>query len=487
MAGIGFELKKLYSKRGVFASLRASSYSTAVCAGPMILGTLLLLMLMLECKLFGRSGHERELLVCMNTYSLLYSLLVTSVFSMIVTRFIADMLFSGHEETVLPSFFGVNLITLGFGGITYGIFLCFCGSAPLRCIFCWLYFMELIVTWNSQSYLNAVKEYRSILISYVIAIVATGLVTALMFWLGYDTVSGALFALIVGFGLMLVYDFIMIYHRFPDSNISPFMFLRWIDRFGKLAFTGLFMTVGLFSHILVIWCSELQVVVEGLWVGAPYYDVPALMSFLTILITTVSFVVSIETNFYSKYKEYYSLFNDRGTLRDIIRMEKEMNKTLKQELWYTGLKQLFFTAASISLGEFVLSRLPLGFNDLMFGYFRTLCVAYGMYAVANTMILLLLYFNDYSGAFAGSLIFAVTTTAFQIAGLLLPANFYGLGFLVGDAVFFAYAAIRLDYFTKRLPYYVLSAQPMVSESKEGKFSRLGVFLEKRLDKQKKSK
>lgn len=73
----------------------------------------------------------------------------------------------------------------------------------------------------------------------------------------------------------------------------------------------------------------------------------------------------------------------------------EMLDVLNRELKYTALKQLLTTALAISMGESLLKYLPLGFNDLMYGYFRTLCVGYGIYAVANTMLLLLLYFTDY--------------------------------------------------------------------------------------------
>lgn len=482
MAGIGFELKKLYSKRGVFASLRAVGYSTAVCVGPMILGILLLLGIAFECNLFGRSAHDRELLVCMTTYSLLYSLIVTSYFSMIITRFLSDMLYAEHKEVVLPSFFGVNLITLLFGGITYLIFLCFCGSKFISCFFCFLFFLELIVTWNAQSYLTAIKEYRAIMISYILAIVGALAFSALFLWLGADTVPGTLAGLSIGYGIMLVFDFVLIFRRFPDSNMSPFMFLRWVDKYKYLGGIGLFSTLGMFTHLVIIWFSPLRVVVEGLWVGAPFHDVPALLSFLTILITTVSFVVSVEVNFYPKYREYYSMYNDRGTISDILRLEGEMNKTLRSELVYTSVKQLLFSAAAISLGEFIFSHLPLGFNDLMFGYFRTLTVGYGIYAIANMMMLLLLYFTDYVGAYRSSLIFAASTSLFTILSVLfLDTKFYGFGFLLGCAVYFAYTVVRLDYFTKRLPYYVLSVQPMVSVTEEGRFTALGLLLEKKLE------
>ena len=113
--------------------------------------------------------------------------------------------------------------------------------------------------------------------------------------------------------------------------------------------------------------------VKGLFYGAPSHDVPALIAFLTILITTVNFVVSVEVNFYPKYRNYYSLFNDGGTIKDIMQAGTEMLDVLNRELKYTALKQLLTTALAISMGESLLKYLPLGFNDLMYGYFRTLC------------------------------------------------------------------------------------------------------------------
>lgn len=479
MAGVGFELKQLYEKEGLFASFRANGYSAIVCVGPLMLGILLQLGILLECIHFGRALHDRELIICMNTYSLLSSLLLTSAFSMIVTRFLADMLFANHPETILPSFFGVNTLTLLLGGLLYGLFLSISGTSFLQNILVWYYFMELIVCWNAQSYLSAVKEYQGILISYLLATFLALALAAGLLYLGTETVEGILISLSAGYGIMLLYDFALIYRRFPSSRISPFMFLRWIDKHKKLALVGLLLTVGMFSHLLIIWQSPLQVIVTGLWMGAPFYDVPALLAFLTILITTVSFVVSVEVRFYPKYRKYFSLINDKGTIGDILRVEGEMLQVLRSELWFTALKQLFVTAACISLGEFFLNYLPLGFNDLMHGYFRTLCVGYGIYAVANTMLLVLLYFTDYAGALRAAALFAVCTTTFTIVSLAFDAKYYGFGFLLGSAVFFLYTAMRMDTFTKRLRYHVLAAQPMVAETRVSIFTRLGLFLERR--------
>ena len=90
MAGIGFELKKLFRRKGIFAIFRAYGYAGVICAGPMLLGVLLLLGVMFLCDRMGASLHSRELIVCMITYTLLASLTVTSFFSMVCLLYTSD-------------------------------------------------------------------------------------------------------------------------------------------------------------------------------------------------------------------------------------------------------------------------------------------------------------------------------------------------------------------------------------------------------------
>jgi uncharacterized membrane protein len=186
-------------------------------------------------------------------------------------------------------------------------------------------------------------------------------------------------------------------------------------------------------------------------------------------------------NFYPKYRNHYSLYNDKGTIGDIKQSEKEMMDTLKTEVFYTALKQLLFTAACIALGGFLLDLLPLGFNEVMRGYFRTLCVAYGLYAIGNMMMLILLYFTDYKGACLVTGIFAVATTLFSVISLFFPYVYYGFGFLLGAMTFVVVTTFRLNYFTKHLPYYILSVQPLVAEDRSGLFARMGTYLEETLE------
>ena len=477
MAGIGFELKKLFRRKGIFASFRAYGYAGVICTGPMLLGVLLLLGVMFLCNLYNVSEHSRELIICMITYALLGSLTVTSFFSMAVTRFLADMLYEDRKTMILPSFWGSTGILLAAGGILYGLFLLFAGIGPVLQLLCFGLFGELVVCWMAMNYLTAIKDYKGIMLSFVAAVLVTFLLGFLFLCLGFPAEEGMMAAVFFGYCVMLIWDVVLLYRYFPQSEEKPFAFLAWVDEFLPLAFTGLFVNLGLFSHLVIMWMGPLHVHVQGLFYGAPYHDVSALMAFLSILITTINFVVSMEVNFYPKYRNYYSLFNDEGSIRDLKQAEHEMLEVLDNELRFTALKQIFATAVAISIGGIVLSYLPLGFNDLMEGYFRTLCVGYGIYAVANTMLLILLYFTDYQGGLVASALFALVSSAATVISLFFSKVYFGFGFILGCAVFFLAVYIRLEQFTRRLPYYILSRQPLVEEDKLGVFTKLGYFLD----------
>lgn len=481
MAGIGFELKKLFQHTGVLASLRAFGYATVITTGPMLLGVVLLLGLMGICALAGTPTQDRELLICMITYVLLASVTVTSYYSMVVTRHTADMLFEERREEVLPSFWGSTVLMMAAGGLLWLIFLVFSGATFAQGALLYLLFQELIVVWHAMSYLTAIKDYRGMFRSFFAAIgLALGLGLALV-TLRWPVIESLLLAVSVGYGVKMVWDVVLLYRHFPNAGTGGFAFMAWMDRFRELPYIGLFTNIGLFSHLVIMWFSEVGVRVKGLFFGAPYHDVPALIAFMTILITTVNFVVSVEVNFYPKYRRYNSLYSDKGTGRDIVQAEREMLRVLKTELFYTALKQLLFSALAIALGGYVLDALPLGFNELMKGYFRTLCVAYGLYAIGNMLMLILLYFVDYRGAFWTTAVFAAGTVGFSIVSLFFPAVYYGFGFLAAAMLFVLAGAARLNYYTKRLPYYILCVQPLVRDDAPGPHQRAAKRLERFLE------
>ena len=59
-------------------------------------------------------------------------------------------------------------------------------------------------------------------------------------------------AVVLGYGVMLVWDVLLLHRYFPQSREHPWLFLQWVDQFLPLALTGLLTTIGLSSKNAIL-------------------------------------------------------------------------------------------------------------------------------------------------------------------------------------------------------------------------------------------
>lgn len=472
MAGIGFELKKLFSQKGIILNVRANLYASLVVAGPMLLGVGLLLGTKFVSGLGGASNHQQDLIMVIITYSLLFSLVLASVLLFVLARFIADMLYIGARERILPSMYGAISVLLVVGAIGWTVFLYFAGIAFEYSLFSFILFCEGLVVWIQISYITAIKEYKGIVLGFVIAILIGLLVGLLLIKLKYDVVAALLAGASLAYGILII-DFTTLLHKFfPTGSGNPLKFLEWVDKYPQLIFVGFFSTLGLFIHIVLMWRTPLGVQVDGLFYHAPAHDIPALLAFLTSLTTAVNFVTSVEVNFYPTYRRYFGLLNGDGSLSTVEKAYQEMMMVLKQELFYLAIRQVIVTIfAVVMIGE-LLVYIGLGFTSNMIGLFRVLCVGYGLYAIGNSLMLFLLYFASNTDA----LLAATALLAFNFAGTMFTLTLsevnYGFGFVIASGIFYLVALQRLFSYTTHLDYHIFTKQPIFFVQKEGFLTRL---------------
>ena len=473
MAGIGFELKKLFEKKGVFALLKAYGYAGAICTGPMLLGIALLLGIHYISESAGLSVGQQDLLTCMMTYTLLSSLVITNIFGMTVTRYTADCLYEEKNEKVIPSLYGGLSIMLVIGAVFYGGFLFFSKLPFSYCVLIFTLLEELIVVWTQMNYLTALKDYKGILIAFMVALSSgLGLGYVLTCILDFPVIPTLLGCVSLSYGLMAIWYHILLRRFFPVVKGSRAEVLTGIEKHPALVGCGIFITIGLYGHLVLMWGSKLGIQIYGPFFAAPEYDVPALMAFLSTLVSTINFVTSVEVNFYPKYRTYYSLFNDEGTLMDIEQAEREMRITLQDELSYNAAKQVFTTIIFIVFGTVLLPTLPLGFNEEMLGIFRVLCLGYAFFAIGNSVMLMSLYFSDEFGALLSTMVFAIVSCAATVTFAFFPTKYFGFGFVIGAFCFMVVAIARLWYYQKRISYYV---QPMVLVERKGFLTRVANY------------
>ena len=472
MAGIGFSLNRLFQKKGMLNLCRAYAYAGAVAIGPMVMGVCLLLGISFVSQVAGMPQNEREIMNCMLTYSLLVSLFVSSFFNMILTRYISDMLYEGKRERVMPSFYGALAIMLTMCFVGYGIVLAFSGVPFVYRVVSMWFAMTMIVVWTQMNYLSALKDYRSIALGFAASMLTGFLLALVLAVLRRGTVLSLMFCVILAYGVMGIWYFVLMLGYFPHGEGSPFSFLQWFDKCRALAFTGVFVNLGLYGHLVIMYFSPFHRKIMGLFYAAPSYDIPSLTAFFSILITTISFVTSVEVRFYPEYRQYYSLFNDGGSISDIEEAEERMVDVLSRELTYCGYRQIVSTLLFVVFGGFIMDILPLGMIDLGKGIFRTLCVGYGLYAIANAMMLILLYFEDYVGSVMATAAFALVANVLTIwQAAYGDTAYYGAGFMAGAIIYFVIVLVRLEWATRRLPYLLLGRQAAAA-APAGLFFRL---------------
>lgn len=477
LAGIGFELKKMFSKKGVFPLIKAYGYAGTVCVGPMLLGMFFLIVIGVMTVSFGASEHERELLNSMVTYTLLASMVLAGVLSMVLTRFVADCLYSGNKGAILPSFWGGVSVMLAAGELMYGIFLACAGIPAVYAVLCFLLFGELVLVWTQMSYLTAVKDYQGIIKIFACSLVLGCIVGAgLILGTGIKVVTAMLTAVTSAYGVMAVLYYRLMSRYFPEGDTRSMDFIKWINKYPQLVFLGLFMSLGLFGHLVIMWSGAAGRQIQGLFYAAPAYDIPAIAAFLSILITTINFVTSVEVNFYPKYRAFFDELNNGGILKDIRQEGEEMKSVLYRELTYTFMKQLFTTLIFIIVGSILLPRLPLGVDDDMLGIYRVLCMGYAFYAIGNCLMLIDLYFADNTGALISGSVFMAVSCAGTFFFRNMDMKYYGAGFWAGSVLFAVTAFIVLRNYLKNLMYNVLCRKPLHEKRRLGIAALIAVIM-----------
>ena len=227
MAGIGFELKKAFAKKGVLNLFKAYAMSGVVVTGPMFLSISLLAGLRL---IFDHAGvtmtPERLMMNGLITYTTLFSVVWVNSFALVVVRYVADVLYTEEYEKVMPSFFGSVTMLLGTGEILYGVFLYFMRIPLYAAVPALILFGIYVIVWMQINYLSAIKNYKGILLAFFAAVIC-GLIAgwAIVKVFGGDLSYAVLLAVIIAYGILSVCYHVLLSGFFPRGKGSAFALL----------------------------------------------------------------------------------------------------------------------------------------------------------------------------------------------------------------------------------------------------------------------
>ena len=478
MAGVGFELKKLFRSRGGYMNtLKAYGVTAVVTEGPMVLSMVMLFVIRRLLRMWGAVYGTQEIYLITTTYIMIFSLILSNTFLMFVSRFISDCIYEEKKEYILSSFFSIVCYLLVLGALVGGIYVLLLDIPAIHKLLNFLQFEVMLVLWVQMSYLSAIKKYTKILTGFLWAALAAIGLSLLGMLIGIEPLTAAYLGSTIGYFVLMILYLQEMLGFYPPGRMSLVVLFPYLDKYKSLIAVGFFTALGLFGHNFVFWFSEYRIEVIERMIYCMKYDVACFYASLTIIPFLVIFVVALEVSFYKTYRKYFDTILYGGTLADIQSENKNMAKTLFRELAHVFELQFFVEMLCITfLGNFLQSA---GFDREMLIIFRYLCIGYCFYVMVKSLIILFLYFDSRRSALLLATMFALLSILFSIISLPFGIETYGLGFLAAGAVTAVVGLLMLRWHLRRLEYQVFCRQPLFYEEPKGIFKKISDYVERK--------
>jgi polysaccharide biosynthesis protein PelG len=431
--------------------LSAGPWLLSICT----LGTLALL----SRSLIGGAAHARFQVVVVYTYT--FSLITTGAAHMVVTRQLADELYRGRLGALVVSYrwtIGVTALAhLLLGVVVYGL-------APGLDAGTRLFGVMLLVvvscTWMVMIFLGAAQDYASVVAAFLVGN-AGSLLAAL--GLGrYVGGDGYLGGFLLGQAGILFVLCGRVEREFTALRVPETVDLRRaFARYPELIVTGLLYNAAIAVDRVLFWAAPTGRSIVG-WFHTSLYDTPIFLCYLSVVPSLAIFLVSVETDFYDRYREYYGVATKHGTLRQVLQAKRAMTDCLRESVRRLLLAQAPVTLLLMALAPWIATGL--GMERLQLGILRCGLVGAFVHVLCLFGGIVLLYFDRRRAAAEVAGVFFLANGLFTAATLLLGPRAYGLGYPLAALLACAWAYRRLEETLEDLEYLTFAAQPLAPEA-----------------------
>ena len=424
MAGIGVKLNRIYHKNTITTNIIGFFYSTVVTIAP-VLVVIINLMLMQKVLKFNTVGFfDRELFSCTVLYVFIFSLLTTSPFNAVLSRYMSDVIFEERYEDIQPCH-RVGLLTNICFSCLFAIPFCFwehlVGGVPIYYVFTgYCCFVSLVTVFYNMLYLSICKEYRLISLYFLTGMVTSFLLSLfLRFVCKVSITYSMLLALTVGFFVTAVLEWAKIHQFFPDNSEEYGRVFAYFRKYWHLILINFLYTLGLFVHNFVFWGTDMAIHLVQTFVCNQPYDMATCLAMFTNISASVIFISRVEMYFHERYRAYAdAVFGGRGI--DIRNTKKRMFRQLGSELM--TLVRLQFIVSVIIYLLFVIFLPGMGYAGLVMRIYPMVAAGYFILFLMYSEIIFLYYFEDLKGALLTAVSFCAGTFLASLVAVHLRHN-----------------------------------------------------------------
>ena len=467
MAGIGVKLNRIYHKNTITTNIIGFFYSTVVTIAP-VLVVIINLMLMQKVLKFNTVGFfDRELFSCTVLYVFIFSLLTTSPFNAVLSRYMSDVIFEERYEDIQPCH-RVGFLTNICFSCLFAIPFCFwehlVGGVPIYYVFTgYCCFVSLVTVFYNMLYLSICKEYRLISLYFLTGMVTSFLLSLfLRFVCKVSITYSMLLALTVGFFVTAVLEWAKIHQFFPDNSEEYGRVFAYFRKYWHLILINFLYTLGLFVHNFVFWGTDMAIHLVKTFVCNQPYDMATCLAMFTNISASVIFISRVEMYFHERYRAYAdAVFGGRGI--DIRNTKKRMFRQLGSELM--TLVRLQFIVSVIIYLLFVIFLPGMGYAGLVMRIYPMVAAGYFILFLMYSEIIFLYYFEDLKGALLTAVSFCAGTFLASLVAVHLSSIFYGTGVWVGSMTGFVVAYMRLRWMEKHLDEHMFCRGNIMKQAK----------------------
>lgn len=455
MAGVGFELRKAVTGENKGEKITGYFGASFSSSGSMIVAIVIFALVQAAAKAQQASQEVNDSFMCYITNAMFLSILLSSLLSPVLSRYVSDAVYLGKTERVMPSMVGGSASVAVTGGILFSVQLLLSGTEIMVVIPLFILFLALCVCWILMTYITLIRDYKKIVIAYLAAFGVSAAALALLFAFTTLSVPAMILVLLLAFATVDVLLFRAVYLTFAKHDNSVFAFRSTIKTNPSLLLIGFLMAAGMLGHFWLTWfLSDSSTQISLLFRFNAKYDFPAIAAYFSTIPAAVYFITSFETGFSKKYSNYFSALQS-ATARCVEAAKDDMVLTLRKKLKTMFLIQLVSCLLFVTVGSKLLGIMNIGMTESMLSAFRMFCVGYSLYYIGSTLILIRLWFSDERRAVFTAAFFAAGVLAGTYLGILFFPRFSGAAFTAVSIVMTLFAAAGLIRRLKKLEFYLL--------------------------------
>jgi uncharacterized membrane protein len=435
MAGIGFELKRQTQVASLLSHMKTLTFAGLISCGPWVFSIVTLFVIASISLNAGMHNTPVQQFLVTVTYLVAHSLIISGGFQLVLTRYTADLIFTGDGHAIFSALLGclstMLIVTLPIASLL-GWQLS--EISPAYGIISAVALLTLCTLWVCILFLSSIRAYRQVITALILGYCGIMLLVLLQ---RPSQASELLLAFTLGQLLAVFLLLRLIAQHYPATlpqqenqrgliSLS-FTALKPSPLLLKLFLCGLFYNLAIWIDKIIFWFSPtLSEPIVGWFRASLIYDLPIFMANLVIIPGLAVFLLTTEADFAEKCMQYFEQLNKNANLKALHALKLDMLNSYRDGLVLLCKVQAIATLFLILVSDAVFNALSI--EPIYRQIFCVDLIGMSFLLIVMSQLNTLYYLDHLKSALTLVVTLLVTNALFTVGSIEMGIQFYGYGF-----------------------------------------------------------